>query len=110
MPTYIEYPGYLPPTFVTGGSPMALVSPGTLPGIAVPPVGPFSNSPQYTNQIGPNIVQAGVSPGVPPGVAAPVGPSGDLAQYVNQIGSNIVQVVADNPTTLRANGTTPPSG
>ena len=109
MPTYIEYPGYLAPTMVTGGSPMALISPPTPPGIAAPE-GPFANLPQYTNQIGPNITQVLEAPATLPGVAAQVGPSGNLAQYVSEIGISITQVVADNPTTLRANGTTPPAG
>ena len=102
----MPYPLYFTtilPSMVQGGSPMALVSPPTPPDID-PPSGPTANVPPYTNEIGPNITQVLQAPSTLPGVAPPSGPSGNLAQYTNEIGPSITQVVANNPTTLTANG------
>ncbi len=104
MSTYMNYPGFIPPSMVQGGSPMALPSPPTPPGIA-PPSGPTCNLPPYTTEIGPGITQVLSSPPVASGTAPPTGPSGNLAPYTTEIGPSIVQVIADNPTTRNANGT-----
>lgn len=107
MSTWINYPGYISPSMVQGGSPMVLDSPPTPPGIAVP-TGPTCNLPQYTTEIGSSITQVLTPPPVASGTAPPAGPSGNLPQFTTEIGSNITQVISDNPTVLDANGTTAP--
>lgn len=104
MSTWINYPGYIAPSMVQGGSPMVLDSPPTPPDIA-PPSGPTCDLPPYTTEIGPSITQVLTPPPVATGTALPTGPSGNLPQYTTEIGSNITQVISDNPTVLDANGT-----